>query len=202
MKRLKIGILASGGGSNLQSIIDRSLDGSLSADVVVVISNNSKSGALERARRHGIDVLHISGVTEGSEEAVDKRITDEMISRGVDIVACAGYMKKLGPNLLKSYEGKILNIHPALLPKFGGKSMYGMRVHEAVIAAGEKESGATVHIVDGIYDHGKILAQVREPVKPNDTPETLQKRILVKEHILFPNAIQQIAEQWDEYIKK
>ena len=197
MKRLKIGVLASGGGTNLQSIIDKSLDGTLSADVVVVISNNSKAGALERARRHGIDTVHISSVTEGSQEAVDRKITEEMISRRVDLVVLAGYMKKIGPVLLKAYKGKILNIHPALLPKFGGKDMYGMHVHEAVITAGEKESGATVHIVDGKYDHGEILEQKRVPVYPDDTPETLQKRVLVKEHELFPETIQKMAEQWE-----
>jgi len=195
LKRLKLGVLASGGGTNLQSIIDRSLDGSVSAEVVVVISNNSGAGALERARKHGIDALHVSEVTEGSVEAADRRITDEMVSRGVDLVALAGYMKKVGPVLLTTYEGRLLNIHPALLPKFGGKGMYGMRVHEAVIAAGEKESGPTVHIVDDKYDHGPILAQIKVPVLPDDTPETLQKRVLEKEHEIYPMTIQKIAKE-------
>jgi len=196
LKRLKLGVLASGGGSNLQSIIDRSLDGSLSADVVVVISNNSGAGALERARTHGIDALHISKVTEGgSDDAVDRRITDEMRTRGVDLVVLAGYMKKIGPELLRAFNGKILNIHPALLPKFGGTGMYGMNVHRAVIAAGEKESGPTVHIVDERYDHGPILAQMTVPVLPDDTPETLQKRVLAKEHEIYPETIQKIAEE-------
>ncbi|MFC1692039.1 phosphoribosylglycinamide formyltransferase [Candidatus Latescibacterota bacterium] len=198
MKRLRIGVLASGGGTNLQSIIDRSLDGSLMADVVVVISNNSGAGALERARKHGIDALHISALIEGSAETVDARITDEMVSRNIDIVVLAGYMKKIGPVLLEAYEGRILNIHPALLPKFGGKDMYGIHVHEAVIAAGEKESGVTVHIVDSKYDHGSILAQVKVPVYPDDTPETLQKRVLVKEHEIYPETIHRFAEQWKQ----
>ena len=197
MKRLRIGVLASGGGTNLQSIIDRSREGILMADVVVVISNNSKAGALERARRHGIDTVHVSSVTEGSQEAVDRKITEEMISHSVDLVVLAGYMKKIGPALLKTYEDKILNIHPALLPKFGGKDMYGMHVHEAVVAAGEKESGATVHIVDGKYDHGRILAQKRVPIFPDDTPETLQKRVLVEEQELYPETLQKMAEQWN-----
>ena len=195
MKRLKLGVLASGGGSNLQSIIDSSLDGSLSADVVVVISNNSGAGALERARKHGIDALHISAVTEGDVEAMDRRITEEMVSRGVDFVALAGYMKKIGSVLLKAYEGKMLNIHPALLPKFGGEGMYGMNVHRAVLAAGETESGPTVHIVDSVYDHGEILAQIKVPVLPDDTPETLQKRVLAREHEIYPATIQKIAEK-------
>ena len=198
MKRLKLGVLASGGGSNLQSIIDRSLDGSLSLDVTVVISNNSGAGALERARKHGIDALHISAVTEGSAEAADKRIADEMAARKVDIVVLAGYMKKVGSVLLKIYDGKILNIHPALLPKFGGENMYGIHVHEAVIAAGETESGVTIHLVDNKYDHGPILAQERVSVLPDDTPEILQKRVLVKEHELYPQTIQKFAEQLEQ----
>ncbi len=197
MKHLKVGVLASGGGSNLQSIIDKSLDGSISADVVLVISNNSKAKALKRAIKHGIDALHISAVTEGSEEGADKRITDEMVSRGVDLVVLAGYMKKIGPKLLNAYKGRMINIHPALLPKFGGKGMYGMHVHEAVIAAGEKESGPTVHYVNGEYDRGSIIQQIKVPVYSEDTPENLQKRVLVKEHEIFPQVIHKIAEEWE-----
>ena len=197
MKRLKIGVLASGGGTNLQSIIDRSIDGSINGDIVVVISNNSKAKALKRASNHGIDTLHISTVTVGSEEEVDKRIVKEMVSRDVDIIVLAGYMKKIGPNLLDAYRGKIVNIHPALLPKFGGTGMYGMRVHEAVINSGEKESGPTVHYVDNKYDHGPIIAQVKVPVYPEDTPEELQKRVLAQEHKLLPAVIQNIAEEWE-----
>lgn len=197
MKRLKLGVLASGGGSNLQSIIDRSLDGSLNAEVVVVISNNSTAGALDRARRHGITSLHISAVTEQTPDAADKRITTEFESRHVDYVILAGYMKKVGPSLLARFKGRILNIHPALLPKFGGEGMYGMHVHEAVIAAKETESGPTVHIVDERYDHGPILAQIKVPVYPDDSPETVQKRVLAKEHELFPSVIQKLAEEAD-----
>ena len=197
MKRLKLGVLASGGGSNLQSIIDRSLDGSISADVILVVSNNSKAKALERAANHGIDALHISAFKEGSSEGADSRIAAEMLSRGVDIVVLAGYMKKIGTELLNAYNGKIINIHPALLPKFGGDGMFGMRVHEAVIAAGEKESGPTVHYVDKIYDHGLIVGQMKVPVYSGDTPEELQKRVLVKEHELYPQVIQKIAEEWE-----
>jgi len=194
VKRLKLGVLASGGGSNLQSIIDRSLDGSLPADVAVVISNNSDAGALERARKNDIDALHISSVTEGGEDAADARIVREMLTRDVDLVILAGYMKMIGRELLSVYKGRILNIHPALLPKFGGKGMYGMNVHKAVIAAGETESGPTVHVVDEQYDHGPILDQIHVPVLPGDTPETLQKRVLAKEHELYPAVIGKIAE--------
>ena len=197
MKRLKIGVLASGGGTNLQSIIDRSIDGSLHGDVVAVISNNSGAKALDRARTHGIDALHISSVTEGSPEEADRRINGEMLKRDVDLVVLAGYMKKIGSALIETYANRIINIHPALLPKFGGKDMYGIRVHEAVVAAGEKESGATVHVVDGRYDHGKILVQVKVPVFRDDTPETLQKRVLEQEHKVLPATINTLAEEWD-----
>ena len=108
----------------------------------------------------------------------------------------AGYMKQAGHSLLQAFRGRIINIHPALLPKFGGKSMYGMRVHEAVIAAGETESGPPVHLVDSDYDHGPSLAQRRAPVLPGDTPETLQKRVLALEHELLPRTIQDLAERW------
>jgi len=197
VKRLRLGVLASGGGSNLQSIIDRSLDGTLSADVVVVISNNSSARALDRARKNGIDALHISSATENSPDAVDSRITREFAGRNVDLVVLAGYMKKIGPLLLQAFKGRIINIHPALLPKFGGKGMYGMHVHNAVITAGEKESGPTVHMVDDKYDHGTILAQVKVPVIEDDTPESLQKRVLAEEHRIMPDTIQYIAENWE-----
>ena len=196
MKQMRIGVLASGGGSNLQSIIDHSLNGSLDGEVVAVISNNSSAGALERARRHGIEALHISGATEGSPETADRRIADELARRSVDIIALAGYMKKIGPVLLERFAGRIVNIHPALLPHFGGPGMYGMHVHRAVIAAGAKESGPTVHFVDEQYDHGAILASRTVPVLPDDTPESLQERVLVQEHELYPAALQELAEKW------
>ncbi|MFC1541185.1 phosphoribosylglycinamide formyltransferase [Candidatus Latescibacterota bacterium] len=197
MKHLRIGVLASGGGSNLQSIIDRSLDSSLNGEVVLVVSNNSKAKALERARNHGINGLHISSFTEGSQEEADKRICDEMLAHDVDLIVLAGYMKSIGSELIDTFEGRIINIHPALLPKFGGKGMYGMNVHRAVVAAGETESGPTVHYVDGKYDHGEIISQRKIPVYPDDTPEELQKRVLVEEHKIFPEVIQKLSEEWE-----
>ena len=198
MKRLKLGVLASGGGSNLQSIIDGTLDGSVAADVVVVISNNSGAGALTRAHAHDIDGIHVSSVTEGSPDAAEKRIVEAFREHDVDLVVLAGYMKKIGQTLLSAFPGRMVNIHPALLPKFGGEGMYGMHVHEAVIAAQEKESGPTVHFVDGEYDHGRIIGQLKVPVYPEDTPETLQKRVLEKEHELYPMVIGKLAEEWAE----
>ncbi len=196
LKRLRLGVLASGGGSNLQSIIDRSRDGSLSAEVVMVISNNSGAKALDRARAFGIECRHVSATTEGSPEAADRRIAREFTLHGVDLVILAGYMKQGGAALLQAFPKRIINIHPALLPKFGGEGMYGMRVHRAVIAAGETESGPTVHLVDGEYDHGLTLAQRKVPVFPGDTADTLQQRVLAEEHELLPRTIQDLAERW------
>ena len=116
-----------------------------------------------------------------------------MKSHGVEVVALAGYMKKLGPRTLGAYRNRVLNVHPALLPKFGGRGMYGDRVHAAVLASGERVSGVTVHLVDEEYDRGPVISQVEVPVMPDDTPETLAARTLAQEHILYPQTLQRIA---------
>lgn len=188
---LKLGFLASHTGSNMQAIIDACQTGMLAAAPRVVISNNSQSGALARARQANIAAYHLSERTHGA--ALGGAILAAMQQHEVDVICLAGYMKKLGAEVLTAYEGRILNIHPALLPKFGGQGMYGMRVHEAVLAAGERESGATVHLVDEEYDQGQVLAQEKVPVKAEDTPETLQKRVLAVEHRLYAATLAQIA---------
>ncbi len=193
MAKLHLGFLTSGGGSNMQSIIDAIKEGRLDAVPCVVISNNSKSGALERAQKEGIPWYHISGIKYPSEVELDKAIIEAMEKHGVDTVVLAGYMKKLGSSIIRHFKGRVLNIHPALLPRYGGKGMYGKYVHEAVTAAGEKESGPTVHLVDERYDHGRILAQRKVPVFPDDTPESLAKRVLIQEHIIYPETLQKIA---------
>ena len=199
----------------MQAIIDACQAGTLAAEPRVVISNNSQSGALARARQANIAafrlnerqaniaafhlskwqaniaVYHLSERTHGA--ALGEEILAAMQRHEVEVICLAGYMKKLGTEVLTAYEGRILNIHPALLPKFGGQGMYGMRVHEAVLAAGERESGATVHLVDEEYDHGQILAQEKVPVKAEDTPETLQKRVLAAEHRLYAATLARIA---------
>lgn len=177
----------------MQAIIDACKEGMLDAVPVVVISNNGESRALERARTEGIPNYYLSGKTHPDPDGLDQAILDVLILHKADVVALAGYMKKLGPKTLAHFRGRILNIHPALLPKHGGKGMYGIRVHEAVIAAGETESGVTVHLVTEEYDRGPILAQVRVPVLSGDTPETLAERVLVQEHILYPATLQRIA---------
>lgn len=178
---LTIGVLASGGGTTLQTIIDACESGKLNGEVSFVISNNSDSGAAERAKKHNIPFYHVSGTTHPDFDKLDEAISEVILKHKVDIVFLAGYMKKLGQKTLKKFEGKILNTHPALLPKFGGDGMYGMNVHEAVIKAKEKESGATVHLVDNEYDTGIILSQIKVPVFPNDSPETLCERVMKAE---------------------
>lgn len=190
---LRIAVLASHGGSNLQALIDGCREGRIDGRVVVVVSNNRKAYALERARNHNIETLVVSeGMFEGSA-AFAADLLAQLQRRKIGLICLAGYMKMIPKQIIATFRNKIINIHPALLPKFGGPGMYGMRVHEAVIAAGETESGATIHIVDEIYDNGRILAQHRVPVLPDDTPESLQARVLEVEHQLYPETVAEIA---------
>ena len=191
---LPLGFLASHGGSNLQAILDAIAQGFLNAQARLVISNNSKAKALDRAQNFGIPTLHMSQATHPDAESLDAAIAQALLDHGVQLVVLAGYMRKIGPAVLKAYPGRILNIHPALLPKFGGQGMYGMNVHEAVLKAGEAESGATIHIVDSEYDRGPILAQAVVPVLPNDNAESLQARVLEQEHLLYPQTIARIIK--------
>jgi phosphoribosylglycinamide formyltransferase-1 len=193
MATLYLGFLASHGGSNMQAIIDACKAGRLDARPCVVISNNSDSMALERAKNEGIPHYHISSQTHpGPLE--DEEILRVLQRHGVDTVILAGYMKKLGPMTLQAYRGRILNIHPALLPKFGGKGMYGKRVHEAVLAAGEKVTGVTIHSVDENYDAGPIINQCQVPVLEGDTVDSLAERVLKHEHVLYVETLQKIAD--------
>lgn len=194
MEKLRIGFLASHNGSNMQAIIDAIKKGELDAIPCVVISNNSNAFALERARLEGIPAYHISSKHFETEEELDNAILETLLKHNVNIVCLAGYMKKVGPKVLNHFKNRVLNIHPALLPKFGGKGMYGKFVHEAVLNAGETKSGCTVHLVDEIYDHGRILGQKVVPVYPDDTVETLSARVLEQEHKLYPEILQKIAK--------
>lgn len=190
---LKIGVLASHGGSNMQAIVDRIEADRLDARIVLVISNNSGSGAIERAKRHGLPWAHMSGRTHPEPGELDAAIRDALLAAGADVVVLAGYMKKIGPLTLDGFRGRILNIHPALLPRHGGQGLYGIRPHESVLAAGDAESGATVHVIDAEYDEGPILAQRRVPVLPDDTPQTLQQRVLAEEHVIYADVLTEIV---------
>ena len=180
---LRLGILASGGGSNLQAILDAIEKGDLQAEIRAVISNNSQSGAMARATKSGLPCFHLSAKTRPG--TLDIAICETLVRSDVNFVVLAGYMKKIGPLTLSRFRNRIVNIHPALLPDFGGKGMFGINVHRAVLASSVSETGATVHLVNEEYDRGPILLQRRVPVRKNDTPELLQKRVLQVEHAIY-----------------
>ena len=174
---LRIGVLASHEGTTLQSIIDACAQGRINGRVVAVIGNNSGSGALRRAAAAGIETFHLSSVTHPSGDSLDAAICGALQRAHADVIFLAGYMKRLGPRTLGAFPARILNTHPALLPKFGGQGMFGDRVFEAVLAGGEAESGASVHLVDAEYDTGAVVRQERVRVLAGDTVESLKARV-------------------------
>lgn len=193
MSRTRIGVLASGGGTNLQAIMDSCTRGEIRGEVVIVISDNPDAFALERARKKGIRAVAIpaSGLKrEEHERIVNQHLLDEK----VDLVVLAGYMRIMTPWIINQWLGRMMNIHPALLPSFGGKGMYGEHVHKAVLEHGCKVSGCTVHFVVPEVDGGPIILQECVPVLENDTPETLADRIHPVEHRLYPRAISLFAD--------
>lgn len=182
----RIAVLASGGGSNLEALCV-TLNGRHDAAVVLVVSDRPRAGALERARRRGIAATVV-------DPADDRALEAALAAHAIDWIVLAGYLRRVPPAVVSRWRGRILNIHPALLPRFGGPGMYGLRVHRAVLEAGERESGATVHVVDDEYDHGPILAQWTVPVEPDDTPESLAARVLSLEHRLLPAVVMAAVE--------
>lgn len=192
---LNIAVFASGKGSNFQAILDAIKAGKIpNARIALVISNNSSAGALEIARNDRIPALHVSRQQFGSDESFNKALLQKLQDSKINFVALAGYMKMLDSSIIKHFKNRIVNIHPALLPKFGGKGMYGIHVHEAVIANKERMSGATVHLVDEEYDRGPIVLQRKVEVAPNDTPESLAAKVLKIEHQIYPEAVRLFAE--------
>ena len=190
---LRIGVLASHQGTTLQAIIDGCAQGRINGRVVVVVSNNSGSGALRRAAAAGIATFHLSSMTHSSGDSLDAAICGALQQARADVVFLAGYMKRLGPRTLAAFAARILNTHPALLPKFGGQGMFGDRVFEAVLAEGESESGASVHLVDTEYDAGVVVRQERIPVLPGDTVESLKARVQACEREAVVNTLAAIA---------
>src|SRR3989344_6928498 len=185
-KKLKIGVLASTKGTDLQAIIDEISSGKLNAEIACVISNKKDAYALERAKNHGIETVFID--SKGKErEDFDKEVAKELSKRKVGLVCLIGYMRILSADFVKKFHGKIINVHPSLLPKFGGGM--DINVHEEVINAGEKESGCTIHFVTEEVDGGPIILQMKVPVHPTDTPETLKERVQSAEKIAYPEAI-------------
>jgi phosphoribosylglycinamide formyltransferase-1 len=187
-----LAVFISGGGTNLQSLIDAAKSGKLSARIKLVVSSRPDAYGLERARGEKIDTFIYRVKDFPFPQDAESALIAELEKRQIEYIALAGFLKLAPASLIKKFRNRITNIHPALLPKFGGKGMYGHYVHEAVIAAGEKESGATVHLVDEIYDHGKILMQEKVPVYPDDTPESLAERILRVEHRIYPIALENL----------
>lgn len=179
----------------MQAIIDACNDGRIQAIPAVVISNNGASAALERANREGIPAYHISSKNNPDSYALDCAVRDVLLKHQVDLIVLAGYMKKIGVQTLSAFKGRIINIHPALLPRHGGKGMYGRNVHEQVLASGDAETGVTVHVVTDEYDTGPILAQQVVPVLENDTPDTLSDRVLEIEHRLYVETIARIIRK-------
>jgi phosphoribosylglycinamide formyltransferase 1 len=191
---LNLCVLASGSGSNLKAIINAGRLGKIRSKVVLVISNNSASKALTTAEQNKIPAYHLSQKLFLSQSEFDKKFLSLLKEYKIDLIILAGYMKMVSPAVTKKYKNRILNIHPALLPEFGGKGMYGLNVHEAVIKSGADVTGATVHLVDDVYDNGAVMLQKEVKVKPGDTAESLQKRVLRVEHKLYPEAIKLFEE--------
>jgi phosphoribosylglycinamide formyltransferase-1 len=177
----RIAVLASGGGSNLEAILEHGVPISL------VMSDRADAGALARAARHGVEALALADHADGP--VLHALLQD----RRIDLIALAGYLRHVPNAVTHAYRGRMLNVHPSLLPAFGGPGMYGHRVHAAALAAGVRVSGATVHFVDEVYDRGPIIAQWPVPVLPTDTPETLAARVLRVEHALYPRAVAAVA---------
>jgi phosphoribosylglycinamide formyltransferase-1 len=191
-KRARLAVFISGGGTTLQAFIDAVKSGILSADIAYVISSRRDAYGLERAAKEDIETFVYKTKKYPSPEEAEQDLLARLRERKIDFLALAGYLRLLSPIVVKAFHNRIVNIHPARLPQYGGKGMYGHHVHEAVIAAGDTESGPTVHLVDEIYDHGKILEHASVPVLPDDTPETLAARVLIQEHRLYPRVLQKL----------
>ena len=194
--KLRTAVLVSGGGTNLQAILDAQKNGVIrNAEVSLVLSNNPAAYALQRAQKAGVPTVVLSRRELGSQEAFERELIRVLDDCGIDLIVLAGFMTILSENFTRRYDRRILNVHPSLIPAFCGKGYYGLRVHEEALARGIKVTGATVHFVNEIPDGGEILLQKAVEVLPDDTPETLQRRVMEQaEWILLPQAIEMIAE--------
>ena len=192
---MNLGILASHRGTNFQAIIDACRQGQLSANVTVAISNNSNATALTRAINANIPALHLSGKTHPDPDQLDAAILDALKAHDVDLVVTVGYLKKLGKRTLAHYLNRVVNIHPSLLPAYGGKGMYGQKIHAAVLQNKDAETGITMHYLDEEYDTGDVIAQVRIPVSTSDTVTTLEEKILQNEHPFLIATLNQLVKQ-------
>ena len=192
---LHIAVLGSGKGSNLQAILNAIQRGAVAnVRINVVISNNSDAGILKIARAHEIPTVHLSRRLFPSEAEFVDAMLGTLWGHDADFIVLAGYMKQLHPRVIGAFRNRIINVHPALLPKYGGRGMYGMHVHEAVVANRDLISGATVHLVDEDFDHGAIVLQKQVAIEPDDTPEAVAARVLQVEHEIYPQALSLFAE--------
>lgn len=194
MKKMNIAFFASHGGSNFQSIADNINTGYINANAKLLVTNNSDAFAIQRAKNLGIDYVHISSAQFDSPQEFQQKLISILQKYGIDLIVLAGYMRKVPTSLIKEYKNRILNIHPALLPKYGGQGMYGINVHTAVYEAKDVVSGATVHLVNEEYDEGRILKQMEVSIDNDDTPESIAKKVLAIEHIIYSETIKEIAD--------
>ncbi|MGC8773781.1 MAG: phosphoribosylglycinamide formyltransferase [Chlorobaculum sp.] len=194
-KKKRLAVFCSGTGSNFKALFHAIIERELPAEIVLCLSNRSQCGAVDFAKEYGIKTLHLSESQFGSHDDFARAMLSELRDRQIDMILLAGYLRKIPDAVIAAYPEKIVNIHPSLLPQFGGHGMYGMRVHEAVIASGETRSGATVHFVNEEYDKGRIIMQNHVPVLPGDTAETLAERVLRCEHRLYPAALEKLLDE-------
>lgn len=192
---LRLAFLASHGGSAARALVQACRAGELDAEPLALASNNSRSPALAWAREAGLRTAHLSSAKYPDPDALDTAIRDFLVGSGADTLVLSGYMKALGPRTLDAFAGRVLNIHPSLLPRHGGRGLYGDRVHESVLASGDLESGATVHLVTAGIDEGPVLEQVRVPVLPGDTLETLKARVQAEEAALMLRAVRAFGQR-------
>ena len=193
--RPRIAVFASGAGQTFQALIDATAADALHAMVALLVTNRSDSGAAERARQHGVPIAHLSSTTHVDAASLDEAIDAVLIVANINFVVLAGYLKQLGPRVLAHFAGRIINTHPALLPRFGGAGMYGRNVHEAVLASGATLSGASIHYVTTAYDTGPVIAQREVTVLPSDTVMSLETRVKAAEQQLLIDALQTVLTQ-------
>jgi phosphoribosylglycinamide formyltransferase-1 len=194
-KKKRLAVFCSGTGSNFKALFHAIIEHELPAEIVLCLSNRSQCGAVDFAKEYGIETLHLSEKQFGTNDDFAHAMLSALQERQIDMILLAGYLRKIPDAVIAAYPEKIVNIHPSLLPQFGGHGMYGMRVHEAVIESGETRSGATVHFVNEEYDKGRIIMQNHVPVLPGDTAETLAERVLRCEHRLYPAALEKLLDE-------
>lgn len=200
MLKSKIAVFVSGGGTNLQALLDAQDSGIIkNGEIVLVVSNSAGAYALERAKNHGVDSVVITKKECGSQEAFEQKIKEKLQEYEIDLIVLAGFMSILSESFTKCYSKRIINVHPSLIPSFCGKGFYGLKVHEAALEYGVKVTGATVHFVNEIPDGGEIILQKAVEIKEGDTPEILQKRVMEQaEWILLPQAVESVSKKLSE----